>query len=40
VRAFFDALDAMPADQFYLALAAFLLVLGLVERAHRMRGAQ
>jgi hypothetical protein len=37
VRAFFDAL---PADQFYLALAAFLLSLGLAERAWRMRGAQ
>jgi hypothetical protein len=40
VRAFFDAFDALPADQFYLALAAFLVALGIVERAHRMRGAQ
>lgn len=38
MRPLFDALDAMPADQFYLALAAFLVALGIVERAHRMRG--
>jgi hypothetical protein len=40
VKAFFDAFDALPADQFYVALAAFLIALGLVERAWRMRGAQ
>lgn len=38
MKAFFDVFDALPADQFYLALAAFLVALGLVERAHRLRG--
>lgn len=40
MRAFWDAFDAMPADQFYVALAAFLIALGLIERAYRLRGVQ
>lgn len=38
MKAFWDAFDALPADQFYLSLAAFLIALGLIERAYRMRG--
>lgn len=40
MRAFWDAIDAMPSDLFLLACAAFLLALGLAERAYRMRGAR
>lgn len=39
MRAFWDAFDAMPADRLYLVLAALLIALGLVERAHRLRRA-
>lgn len=39
MRPFFDAIDAVPADQFYIALGALLLSLGIVERAWRLRGA-
>jgi hypothetical protein len=40
MKAFFDAFDAVPADQILLGLAAFLIALGIVERAHRLKGAQ